>query len=203
MPLVQPDAMLAGDRATSLHTHRHDLLRRALDPGELFGIAPVEEKVRMEVAVPRVKHVGDGQVMAGADLGDPPEDAGKLAPWDRRVLNQEIARYLAHGPESLLAALPKRQPLLCRVGRSDLPGPRLPAAGHRPFDIGRKARFDPVELDHQRRLRVGRETRRVHTRLDRSDRGSVDDLQSRRHQALGHDLGHGTAGISQSVEDRQ
>ncbi len=87
-PLVDPDAVLACDRAADIDTQLHDLTRRALHPRELLGVLAVEEDVRVKIAVTRVEDVRDIQTVASPDFLDASQDLGQARPRHRGVLYQ-------------------------------------------------------------------------------------------------------------------
>jgi hypothetical protein len=75
--LLEPDPMLTRQRAAELHDRAKHLLARALDLAQDLAITKVEKDVGMEVAVARVKHVGDRKLVVLANLAYGGEDLGQ------------------------------------------------------------------------------------------------------------------------------
>src|SRR5438874_2746689 len=68
--LLEADPVLTGKRAAHLDDRAQHLLAGAFDLVEDFLVTQVEQAVRMQVAVARVKHVRDRQLVVLADLAD-------------------------------------------------------------------------------------------------------------------------------------
>ena len=145
-------------------------------PRQLVLVPPVEEDLGVEVPVPGVKHVGDGQAVSGPDLRDAVESLGQLRPGNRGILNHQIRREAPEGAECLLPALPQGLPL-GRIGRpANLAGTGIETETLRPGRVVVQRRIGSVELDDQR---------------------------GRREQAVADDGGDGPGRVFQGVKDGQ
>src|SRR5262249_15117984 len=66
-----------------------------------------EGVVGVRIAVARVEHVADHELVAGGDGADRLQHVWERGARHHRVLDDEVARQAAHGAERLLTALPQ------------------------------------------------------------------------------------------------
>ena len=122
---LEPDAVLAGDRAADLRADLHDLGAGLHHTLLLARLARIVEDVRMQVAVAGVEHVADAQAVRGDDLVHAREHVRQLRARDDAVHHHVRGRHAAVGAERRLASLPEqlalglvaRRPHLARAAR--------------------------------------------------------------------------------------
>lgn len=114
--LVDPHAMLSGDRAAGSNTDVHDVGTSLFHPLTGIRLGPVVVDIGVEVAVTRMKDVADRQAMLLADLIDPLEHVWQCGPWDHRILHYEIGTDPPQGTKSFLPTLPQPGTLRGIVG---------------------------------------------------------------------------------------
>ena len=110
--------MLPGDAATGGDAGPQDLLAGGDDFVQLSGDPDIKEDVGMQVAVAGVKHIGDAQMVSGADVGDLPHDLGQPAARDHPVLHVVVGCQRTQRAEGALAALPQPQSLSVVLGHA-------------------------------------------------------------------------------------
>ena len=176
--LVEPDAVLAGDRAAGVDARRHDLAHRDVHARRLVGVGRVVGDVRVQVAVAGVEHVADLHAMSLRRCVDLGEHLGQLRARHDRVLHDEVRRR----------RVPSRRTPSCAPARAARARPRrarrapcarrcsLQSASTVATSRSRPAER-AVELDEQHRRGVGRIAGRVDRRLRR--RGSSPGRSSR------------------------
>src|SRR5207302_8107016 len=99
---------------------------------------------RVDIAVARMKDVGDPDLIASADLLDHAQDLRQLGPGHNAVLRAEAGGEPANRAERLLATLPEEQPFRVRIGLTDRAGMILFGDGDDVLGIRIEARFQAV-----------------------------------------------------------
>src|SRR5712691_7371010 len=119
--LVDPDAVLARERAARVDAGLEDRLGELLPAFGLALDAGVVEDERVQVAVAGVEDVADAEAVLALQVADPPQHFGQLRAGDDAVLDVVIVRDPAHRREGGLATLPEQRTLVVVGGDADLP----------------------------------------------------------------------------------
>ena len=201
--LLDPDAVLAGERTAGLEARAHDLLSGVEDSRQLGFVAAVVGDVRVQVAVARVEHVGQLEPALVADVGRASYELAQLGARNDDVGDVQVRGDAAHRAEGSLAAGPQA---LTLVGVA--PAPQLECAVRADDGLdggGHGAHLDlaAFDLDQQHGPGVAWIAGGVDAVLDGVDRQLVEDLDRRRLEARGDDLGDRVAGGVEVVEDRE
>src|SRR5207253_5016248 len=109
--LVETHAVLARDRAAHRDTGVEQRLVRRLRALELLGVPVVVEDERVEVAVARVKDVGDLHAVALGDRAERAHDLGEPGARHHAILKQVRRREAPHRARRLLASFPQERAL--------------------------------------------------------------------------------------------
>src|SRR2546428_2133758 len=197
--LLEPDAVLARDRAADLRAHLHDLRSGVDDTRLLAGLARIVQDVRMQVAVAGVEHVADAQPVRGDDLVHAPEHVWQLRARDDAVHHHVCARDAPLGADRGLATLPEQLALRLAPGRPHLARARVAAGGDDPLPPRLHCRRWTVQLDQPRGRRLARAAAAERV-LDRLDRELGDHLHRRPHQAACDDRRHRPRRLLDAVE---
>ena len=107
------------------------------------------------------------------------------------VLHDEVRRDAPHRAERFLASLPEARALRPRRARRAPSARRCSCRAPRPSRRRARARRRAVQLDQQRRGRVGRIAGGVDRRLHGADRRLVDHLERGGNDSRRHDRRHG------------
>ena len=157
LPLLEPDAVLAGDRSAQADAQAQDLRRQDLRAIVRAGLAAVVEDERVEVAVAGVEHVGDADAVRSRQRFDGRQRLAQPGTRDDAVLHDEVRAEASDRRERALAALPDPGALVL-VGRDA----RVRCAGcrqdpHQPLELHGHLRVFALELHDQdgRRARWG------------------------------------------------
>src|SRR5262249_32268250 len=126
-------AVLASDAAAGADALVEDFVAGGKDAPDLVGVALVEEKNWVDVAVARVENVADAELVMLRDALDFTENVGELAARHDAVLRAVAGSKSAHGAEGLLAGLPQEQPFRVGGRAANFPGFVLLGQG---FDAG-------------------------------------------------------------------
>ena len=136
--LLQPDPVLAAERAAGVDAEPDDLLRRSEHALQHARLASVEGQQRMQVAVARVEHVGDGDALAPADRVDAGQDLDQLRARHHAVVEVVVRRDLGDRAERRLPALPEQGALFRRRRHPDRADPVRPPRPPRPHEPPRR-----------------------------------------------------------------
>ena len=105
--LVVADAMLARQRAADFDDALHQSLTNRFDSCEFARLARVEQEVRMQVAITRMKDVDRRQSGSIRFVVDQLQEFRERPFWDDCILHQEVGTELSHQSARHLARLPK------------------------------------------------------------------------------------------------
>src|SRR4029079_18279848 len=118
--LLDSDAVLAGDAAAERDARLEDLPTGGKHASDLSGVALVEQQDRMDVAVARMEHVADAQLVTLGRGGDRAQNVWYAGPRHHAVLRAIIPCQPADRPEGALAGLPEQRPLGIVASRAQL-----------------------------------------------------------------------------------
>src|SRR5207249_9306323 len=176
----------ARDRAAHRDTGVEQRLVRRLRVLELLGVPVVVEDERVEVAVTRVKDVGDLHAVALGDRAERAHDLGEPGARHHAILKQVRRREAPHRARRLLASFPQERALALVARDSDVESAALAADRRHALrlcqDLGARA----VQLDEEHRARVLRISG-PRPLVDRPDHQLVEHLQGRWDDARGDD----------------
>ena len=193
VPLLHPDAVLAGEGAARGQRHPDYLLAGrghplggALDPG-------VVGQDGVQVAVAGVEHVDHADPVAVGDLAHRLYHLHQLAAGHDGVVEVVVGLQVGHRPEGVLAALPQQGPLGL-VGRHPHAGRAVGRGdGRHPLGLDLRSGVHAVHLDQQHRGGVPG-VPGPHEVLDDGHRPGVHQLHGRRHHAVGYNRADGGRG---------
>ena len=194
--------MLPGDAAADGDAGPQDVFARG-DHLVQFSWSPhVEEDVGVQVAIAGVKHVGDAQMVSGADGRNLPHDLRQPATRHHTVLHVVVGGQRPQRAERALAPFPQPEPLRVVLGHAHLARAMVHA------DLVHLAGTALGELAHSLQLHQqdGIGIARIsHGRsgLHRFDGEPVHHLQRGRHDPGCGDVHHGLRGRVHSVKNGQ
>ena len=200
LELVQAHSMLAGDRAAGLDAHLEDLAPRRLDPLGLIRVGHVEDDVRVQVSVPRMEEVGQGEPVPSGHRLDAGEQIRKCRPGHDRVLDEDVGPQTAERAKRLFSGLPKPISFRFRRGRLNVPRSGQAHGGQRGRHLFLRVRRASFTFDDQGGAGLRRQSGGERRCLDHSDRRLIDDLQRHRQDPGRQDFGHRETRISDRVE---
>ena len=195
LPLLEADAVLAGDRAAEADAQAQDLRGEHLGAIVRAGLAAVEEDERVQVAVAGVEHVGDADAVLRATAprwsasASPSRARGTTPSWTMKSGLRRPTAENAH-----------LRPFQIRARSSSSAATRVCAWRRRPrgsaisrVELGGDLRVLALELDDQHGRRVGG-VARMHGRFGGVDGEAVHDLHRARQQARTRSIArHGVA----------
>src|SRR5581483_11846362 len=153
--LQRADAVLTGERAAERQRRAEDRGRGLLNALHLARVAPVEEDIRMQVAVARVTENGDRQANLGADLPHAADHLRHLATRYGDVLAQLVRSHPAQRAGDGAPCLPQGLALRGAGRDGDRNGAVAAADLGHALDLGPRHRLvATILLEDQHRLGV-------------------------------------------------
>ena len=156
----------------------------------------------MQVAVARVEHVGEEQVVAFADRDHLAHDLRQLAARHHRVLQQVGGGDAPDGTGCLLASLPQQRALGLVARDGDQEGVAFTTNRRDSLGLSLHLGERPVELDEQHgpgAVRIDL----AHRRVDGADHRVVEHLEGGGDDAGRDDRRHRLGGLDEAGERRE
>src|SRR5712691_3321007 len=145
--LLEPDPVLAGDRAADLGADLHDLGSRGDHARLLAGSARIVEDVRVQIPVARMEDVADAEAVRPDDRVDAIEHVRKPRPRDHAVHDHVRGRHAPVRAERGLAALPEELAFGFVLRGAHVPRAALAARRDDALELRRHARRRAVDVD--------------------------------------------------------
>src|SRR5579885_2940471 len=190
---VFANAVLASDRASRRDAQIENAGRERVGGLFLAWDAAVVEHKGVQIAVSRVKYIGDAQTRLLAEPRNLREHFRQRRPRDHAVLHNIVPRNAAHGGEGSLASLPKERALKFRLRQADFRGAMRAAdlvnVPHQELDFRERA----VEFHEQQPAADW--IIRVYHGLGSLDRQWVHHLDGCRKHPRGDDAADGSTGF--------
>ena len=178
--------MFAGDRAAHAHAGLQDVGAEELAAAPLLRITGIVEDQRMQVAVPRVKHIDAAEPILMFHGLNRAQHLSQALPGYRRVHAHVVRTDPAGGRERIFAPAPESQAL--RFARADLDACRAALPQHlcHAPDLFIHLEFRAVAFAKQYRG-CGKIVACVHERFSRGRHAFVHEFKARRDDAIRDD----------------